>query len=1555
MCNGASTGSVVITPSGGVGPYTITPAQTGLAAGSYTFTVKDANNCTFTVPVTITEPQAITVTTAVTNVLCNGASTGSVVITPSGGVGPYTITPAQTGLDAGSYTFTIKDANNCTITVPVTITQPAAISASTVVANVLCNGASTGSVVITPSGGVGPYTIMPAQTGLAAGSYTFTVKDANNCTITVPVTITEPEAITATTSITNVLCNGASTGSVVITPTGGVGPYTITPATTSLAAGSYTFTVKDANNCSLEVPVTITENATITASASITDVDCNGATTGSVIITPEGGVAPYTITPATTGLAAGSYTFTVRDANNCLAVVPVTINEPSPLVASSAVTNVVCNGGSTGSVNIIATGGKAPYIITPGQTNLVAGTYIFTVKDANNCEIQVPVTISEPAAISATTVVNNITCFGSADGTVKITPDGGTPPYLISPAQTGLSAGEHVFIIRDANGCEERVTVTIDQPAQLESETDTVICADQVPFKWNGSEFTIAGRYQVMLTNTRGCDSLATLNLRINPLLASTTSVSVCSNQLPYQWNNASYNASGSYQFTTRGSNGCDSVATLRLTVNPVDRVSMNVTVCSNELPYQWKNRNLSAAGVYADTVKGVLGCDSINTLVLTVNPVRTSVTTADIRFSQLPYSWNGQSILSAGTYKDTLLAANGCDSVAVLELSVKSIVKSSVLKSICTNQLPFTWNGRSYNAGGTYTDSLISASGSDSVVTLLLTVNAVVRNTVREIICSNELPYTWNGDRYNTAGNYEKTLVSALGCDSVVTLILTIRPVETSTTDTTICSNNLPFVWNGSSYNAAGSYQKTLVSHLGCDSIATLNLVVNPVVTSTTDTTICSNTLPFVWNGSSYNAAGRYQKTLTSALGCDSIATLNLVVNPVVTSTTDTTICSNNLPFVWNGSSYNASGRYDKTLISALGCDSIATLNLVVNPVVTSTTDTTICSNTLPFVWNGSSYNAAGRYQKTLTSALGCDSIATLNLVINPVVTSTTDTTICLNNLPFVWNGTSYNASGRYDKTLISALGCDSIATLNLVINPVITSTTDTTICSNNLPFVWNGSSYNAAGRYQKTLTSALGCDSIATLNLVVNPVVTSTTDTTICSNNLPFVWNGSSYNAAGSYQKTLTSALGCDSIATLNLVVNPVVTSTTDTTICSNNLPFVWNGSSYNASGRYDKTLISALGCDSIATLNLVVNPVVTSTTDTTICSNNLPFVWNGSSYNASGRYDKTLISALGCDSIATLNLVVNPVVTSTTDTTICSNNLPLVWNATSYNAAGRYQKTLISALGCDSIATLNLVVNPVVTSTTDTTICSNNLPLVWNGTSYGAAGRYQKTLISALGCDSIATLNLVVNPVITSTTDTTICSNKLPFVWNGSSYNASGRYDKTLISALGCDSIATLNLVVNPVVTSTTDTTICSNNLPFVWNGSSYNSAGSYQKTLTSSLGCDSIATLNLVVNPVVTSTTDTTICSNNLPVVWNGKSYAAAGTYQSSLTSSAGCDSIATLNLVVIPVVTSMTDTTICSNQLPFVWNGTSYDAAGTYQKTLVSAPWLRFDRNAEPGS
>jgi hypothetical protein len=197
-CFGSSTGSVVIAPAGGVAPYIITPSQTGLAAGLHTFTVTDANSCTTTIDVTITQP-ASALSAAVTsqvNVLCYGSSTGSVVIAPAGGVAPYVITPAQTGLPAGLHTFTVTDATGCAATINVTITQPAAplTAAISSQVNVLCFGASTASGLIAPAGGIAPYSITPAQTGLAAGLHTFTVTDATGCTATIDVNITQPGA-----------------------------------------------------------------------------------------------------------------------------------------------------------------------------------------------------------------------------------------------------------------------------------------------------------------------------------------------------------------------------------------------------------------------------------------------------------------------------------------------------------------------------------------------------------------------------------------------------------------------------------------------------------------------------------------------------------------------------------------------------------------------------------------------------------------------------------------------------------------------------------------------------------------------------------------------------------------------------------------------------------------------------------------------------------------------------------------------------------------------------------------------------------------------------------------------------------------------------------------------------------------------------------------------------------------------------------------------------------------------------------------------------------------
>src|SRR4029078_11653648 len=151
-----------------------------------------------------------------------------------------------------------------------------------------------------------------------------------------------------------------------------------------------------------------------------------------------------------------------------------------------------------------------------------------------------------------------------------------------------------------------------------------------------------------------------------------------------------------------------------------------------------------------------------------------------------------------------------------------------------------------------------------------------------------------WNGQTITAAGTYTANLIAAGGCDSIATLVLTVAPTLTSTTNTTICTNQLPYNWNGQTITAAETYTANLIAAGGCDSIATLILAVSPAVTSTTNTTVCANQLPYNWNGQTISAAGIYTANLIAVGGCDSIATLILTVAPTLTSTTNTTICTN-------------------------------------------------------------------------------------------------------------------------------------------------------------------------------------------------------------------------------------------------------------------------------------------------------------------------------------------------------------------------------------------------------------------------------------------------------------------------------------------------------------------------------------------------------------------------------------------------------------------------------------------------------------------------------------
>ena len=229
----------------------------------------------------------------------------------------------------------------------------------------------------------------------------------------------------------------------------------------------------------------------------------------------------------------------------------------------------------------------------------------------------------------------------------------------------------------------------------------------------------------------------------------------------------------------------------------------------------------------------------------------------------------------------------------------------------------------------------------------------------------------------------------------------------------------------------------------------------------------------------------------------------------------------------------------------------------------------------------------------------------------------------------------------------------CDSIVTLNLIVNSTSSSLTNITICSADFPYSWNTTSYAAAGTYTKTFTNAAGCDSVATLVLTEKLPTTSTTNTAICQGD-SYIFNGTTYNAAGTYSFHFTNSQGCDSTAILILKVKLPTTSITNASICQG-YSYTFNNIAFNTAGIYTYHFINKAGCDSTATLNLTVKLPTTSTTNASICQGDT-YLFNGISYSTTGTYNVHLVNSKGCDSTAVLNLTVKLSTNSITKVSIC-----------------------------------------------------------------------------------------------------------------------------------------------------------------------------------------------------------------------------------------------------------------------------------------------------------
>ena len=1565
-CNGFLDGGASASASGGTAPYSYqwsnggtTAAITGIAAGSYTVTVTDNNGCTDQASVTITQPISLVASTVVdSNASCNGFADGGATASATGGTTPYSYswsnggtTASITGVLAGVYTVTVSDANGCTDQATVTITEPAILIATSVVdSNVSCNGFADGGASVTGTGGTSPYTFLWSNggstasiTGLVAGTYTVTLTDANGCTSTASSTITQPITMVASAVVdSNASCNGFADGGATASATGGTAPYTYLwsnagtmASMNGLAAGAYTVTITDANGCTDQASVTITEPSVLSISViSSTNVLCNGDSTGTAQTATTGGTSPYNYLWSTgesgadeLSLAAGVHTVTVTDNNGCTATTTVTISEPVQLIASAVVdSNVSCAGFSDGGATASASGGTGIYTYlwsnsatTASITGVIAGTYSVTITDANGCTDSTSLVISEPIQLVATTVVDsNVSCNGFADGGATALGAGGTMPYtyLWSNAATiasnsGLVAGTYSVTITDANGCTDSTSVTITEPMVLIASS--VVDSNVSCFGFADGGATASG--------TGGTQPFT------------------------YNWSNGAVTASisgvvvGTYSVTVTDANGCtdSSAVTItepvilavtalldsNVTCNGFSDGGVSSTVSGGTMPYTylWSTGATTAsmtgipAGTYSVTVTDANGCTDSASTTVNEPALLVAATVVDSNVScngfidggatasasggtpGYNYLWSNSATtasitgVSAGVYTVTVTDLNGCTDTATVTITEPALLVASV--AVDSN---VSCNG--------VADGGATASGTGG---------------------TNPYSYLWSNGATTAAvtglvaGTYSVTLTDANGCTDSTSVVIT-EPIVLVASVT----NTLNVLCNGDTngvgqVGATGGTQPYTYSWLnGATTPVSTGLGAGSYVVTITDTNGCFDTTTVV---------------ITEPLPLQSVAaTIPVVCANDSNGQATVTPSGGTAPYtyLWPSGSTLASdtglpvGSYVVTITDTNGCTLLDTA--VINflnplPVVNLGNDTALCNDTLQldagagfvsYLWQNGDTNQTFTVSVTGTYSVEvfdgtCFNSDTIVVEVNPLpmVNIGPDTTVCAGIVldagpgldDYLWSTTdttqflNVTASGNYSVVVTDSNNCQNSDTAVITVNPlpVVSLGNDTSVCdgitvdagAGFAAYLWqNGDTSqtlfaDTSGAYAVTVTDGNGCSNSDTVNITIFPAL----------NFSALVVDATCNNSDGIGVLTVTGGSG-----TYNYVWSNGVTDSAIVAV---------------AAGTYSVTVTDGNGCSKDTSLTIINSnsQVVTLTGTDLSCFNSndgaisvflsngtAPFTynWNNGSTSPSlvnvpaGTYILNLTDSAGCFTTDTVTLNEPPQIVNTIATVDA-------------NCGVNDGQASVSTTG--GVPGYAYQWNDPSGQTTDTAF---NL----------GAGIYQVTVTDTTGCSVVETLG------INNAGAPTLATNKVDVNCVG------GNDGLAIVTATGT---SPFTYQWNDPLGQTNDTAVGL-------------SAGTYFVAVTDSQGCvgvDSVTLVELNPLPVITLANDTSICTGDSILLdagttglvgfqWSTGDFSQtifvsnAATYTVTVTDINGCANSDSINvsLLSLPVVSLGNDTTVC---------------------------------------
>ncbi|GGG29350.1 hypothetical protein GCM10011323_36000 [Pontibacter amylolyticus] len=986
---GASNGSIMVgTVTGGVAPYTYsingttyqsTTTFANVRAGEYFVSVKDANGCIGTVTVEVQDIAGPTdFTLADASSTCGNSNASISISNVVGGTAPYTYsidgnnfqTSANFGsLAAGEYTITVKDANGCLITKTIEVTDIPGPGELTLASTASTCGSANGVVTVNGvTGGTAPYTYSINGTtyqagtrfeSVLAGKYTVTVKDANGCTLSREITVTDiagPSDLVATAKAST--C-GAANGELTITgTTGGTAPYTYSKdgvnfqselTLTGFAAGSHTITVRDANGCTFEKAFDVTNiggpTAVAATSGAASCADNDGSITAGAV---TGGVAPYTYSingttfqsgTAFTGLASGSYTLTVRDANGCTVTRAVTINKNIPTNFATTTTASTC-GSNNGTITVgEVTGGFAPYTYSKDGTTFqtsatltgfVAGTHTITVKDAKGCTYTAQVQVSDIAGPSALAIAPRASTCGNANASFAINGvTGGTAPYTFSIDGTNfqsattfasLAAGTYQVTVKDANGCTYTQAVTLENipgPSDFVASAQSSSCgrANGSITVSNVNPGTAPYTYSVDGTNFQTSATLTGLLAGKHTITVKDANGCVVSKEVTIE------NVPGPSNMTLASTASTCGSANGAITVTGVTGGTAGYTYSINGNSFQaGTSFEAVLAGTYTMTVKDANGCTFSKEIVVTniagpsdliasakastCGAANGELTLTNVSGGTAPYSYSidGKNFqaaatftgLLAGSHNITVKDANGCTfakAFTVTDIAGPSAVAASAQAATCADNdgritagavtggtAPYTYslNGGAFQSGtaftalasGEYTLTVRDANGCEMTTTVKVEKDgpgSFVASTSSSTCGSDNgsirvasvnggvAPYTYslNGGAFQSAASFSGLMAGAY--------TVTVKDANNCTHTETITINNVA----GPSDLTASAQNTTCGNSNG-------QISVSNVTGGTAPYTYSINGTNFQTSASFTGlAAGEYQVTVKDANGC--------------------------------------------------------------------------------------------------------------------------------------------------------------------------------------------------------------------------------------------------------------------------------------------------------------------------------------------------------------------------------------------------------------------------------------------------------------------------------------------------------------------------------------------------------------------------------------------------------------------------------------------------------------------------------------------------------------